>query len=256
MRRKELRDCLEQYTVPEYDPERLQFLIREAEEIPPHPERERMTAGKFFLNQLRFIRGRTWILKIIITAILIIGVFMEDRRSGQMVWPLFSMISPLLCLVHARELCNICQPGMMELQLTARNSPAKVFLIRMIVFGVCDVAELFLISIWGGRLFSDVTGKMVLYSIVPYLFMCTGCLVILDRCREENVLLGCVVWGCLLSAVIFCTTVSGWDIYGTDTGTAWLLAGIITFFVLLWQAGKLMRKMGGNQNEINVGTFI
>ena len=54
-------------------------------------------------------------------------------------WTLIAVSGPALCLINANEICNIFQPGMVEIQMTAKNSFGKVLMVRLITFGSFDL---------------------------------------------------------------------------------------------------------------------
>lgn len=256
MYKRELKKYLEKYTVPPYDQERFTDLLIEAKKTEIHFEKIRMSLEMFFIDQLRFIQKRTWGLKMLIICLAFAGIYFEQISATHTVCRLLAVSTPALCLVNINELCKICCPGMTEIQMTCKNSLSRIFFSRIIVFGFADLLGILLLAMWGGAVCLEEIWQAFLYSIVPYQVMYTGCLVILNRCRGESTLLYCTVWGCFLGGILFCLEVTGWEIFTDRTWYVWFWIGIIAVLVIIWQIKELIKKIGGNQNEISFGTSI
>ena len=256
MYKKKIKKYLERYTIPPYDQERFIGLIIEAKKKGIHFEKLRMSSKMFFIDQLRFIQKRTWVLKLLIICLALAGMYFERLQAEHTAWRILAVSTPVLCLVNVNELSKICCPGMTELQMTCKNTLSKIFLTRIIVFGFADLLGILLLTVWGGAVCFGEIWQAFLYSIVPYQVMCTGCMVILNKCREESNLLYCAVWGCLLGGILFCFEVTGWGIFTVRTWHIWFWIGIIAVAGFLWQIRDLIKKIGGNQNEINFGTSV
>ena len=48
----------------------------------------------------------------------------------------------------------------------------------------------------------------------------------------------------------------GWQIYDADTASVWLLAGAAALAGAVWQTEEFVKRMGGNVDEINIGTIV
>ena len=48
----------------------------------------------------------------------------------------------------------------------------------------------------------------------------------------------------------------GWQVYDMKKASAWLLAGAAALAGAVWQTAKLIKYMGGNVDEINIGTIV
>ena len=222
---RQLKRELEKINVPAYDVQKLEETISKAKRIELYPERERMTNTEFFFNQLNFIKKRTWLLK-------------------------------SCCLINANEICNIFQPGMLEIQMTAKNSFSKVLMIRLMVFGILDLFFFLCAAVVMSIFKETVIWQVIVYGTVPYEIMCFGCMFILNRCREENMLLYSSTWGICLSCIIVTLKISGIEIFTTYYWGLWVAIGCLTISGAGLELRKLLKKAGGNLNEINYGTFI
>lgn len=255
MRQRKLKKELEGYTVPDFDPKGPENTLEAVKAI-LHPERERMTRRQFFLDQLRFIRMGTWARKAGIALLMVWSLFLDRARTEDAALTLFSMTAIFLCLSGVWELGGLLRPGLLELQMTARNSLARILLARLVLFGVFDGAVLGGIALAGAALDSGKSWQLLLYGAAPYLAAAGGCLAILNRVREENAFLGCAAWSCFLCGALYCLTVSGWEPYAESTGPVWLGAGLAGIAATVWKSAELLRKAGGNQNEINIGASV
>lgn len=253
---RKLKEYLEEFTVPPYDEKRRRkteaFLMAEKRRI----NSMRMSAWRFFFDQLRFIRKRTWLFKAAATILFLYFVAVNETEPDSSLLLLGAVGMPLLCLINARELWNLCQPGLLELQMTVRNPLRQVLLVRLTAFGAADLvillsaAAVFSISdrgeIW----------QIILYGTVPYFVMCAGCMAILKRWDIENGMFFCGIWAVLLSGVLLCIENTGGEIYRAQYVWIWMLAEVIAVTGMVRQMADLIKKSGGNVDEINTGTAV
>lgn len=255
MKKCVLKRRLNKAEIPPYEPERLKETVMQAEKTVFHPERFRMGNIRFFLNQMRFIRKETWGLKLAVTFLGIVCIARAEVGADSWLWPLAAILGPALCLVNANEICDIYQPGMLELQMTAKHSLKQIFMIRCILFGIMDFLAFLLLTVVLTGIHEADIWKIILYSAVPYQLMCVGCLMILNRKQEENALLYCITWGCFLICGIVCLKISGAGLFTEKNVVAWKLTAIVVTTWEIWEIVKLQKQSGGNIDEINVGTI-
>ena len=167
MYKKKIKKYLERYTIPPYDQERFIGLIIEAKKKGIHFEKLRMSSKMFFIDQLRFIQKRTWVLKLLIICLALAGMYFERLQAEHTAWRILAVSTPVLCLVNVNELSKICCPGMTELQMTCKNSLSRIFFSRIIVFGFADLLGILLLTVWGGAVCFGEIWQAFLYSIVP-----------------------------------------------------------------------------------------
>lgn len=253
---KRLKKELEKIDVPQYNVNKYEETITKTKILKLHPERQRMNNTEFFLNQLCFIKKKTWFLKISFSLLILYLISTDHIDLSSWFWTLIAVSGPVLCLINTKEICNIFQPGMLEIQMTAKNSFSKVLMVRLVTFGIFDLV-FFVSTALGMSLFREtVIWQVILYGIVPYIIMCFGCMLILNRCREENMPLYSVTWGSCLSCIIMILKISDIAIYETAYFSIWLLTGVIAFCGVVIELHKLLRKVGGNLNEVSYGTFV
>ena len=139
MFQKRFKKELNKIEVPAYDTHKYKETIAKAKKITLHPENLRMSSTEFFCDQLRFIKTETWFLKIIVSALVLYLLITEQINISSWFWTLIAISGPILCLINAKELCNVFQPGMLEIQITAKNSFSKVLMVRLTIFGLFDL---------------------------------------------------------------------------------------------------------------------
>ena len=76
------------------------------------------------------------------------------------------------------------------------------------------------------------------------------------KIREENAVFYCGAWAVLLAGGILVIQSMGWQIYDADTASVWLLAGAAALAGAVWQTVEFVKRMGGNVDEINIGTIV
>lgn len=256
---RKLKQKLDQYTVPGHSEKALEETIYRARELTAWISRtgdERMTMGQFFFDQCRFVRPHTWLLKAGLA--LLMAVCLPGSITGSEIWfwTVVSLAGPLLCLINANDLGGFFQPGIIEIQMTAKYSLRHAFLARLTLFGVIDAIVIGAVSAVMTACGTAAAWQVLLYSTVPYLLMCTGCMVIFQKVREESTLFCCAAWAVLLAGGLLASQSMGWQIYDAETASAWLLAGAAAMAVAVWQTAKLIKYMGGNVDEINIGTIV
>ncbi|MFR4880623.1 MAG: hypothetical protein ACLUBO_10410 [Coprococcus sp.] len=226
MKDRELKGKLQQLHIPKYDEHKLEEVISEVKNIDFFPENQRMTNTEFFFNQVGFISKKVWGLKIIFSLFILYLFIAEDININNWMWTLLAIAGPILCLFNAKEICNVFQPGMFEIQMATKHSFSKVLMIRLIVFGIFDLLFLICSTIILSLVKETVIWQIILYGTVPYVIMCFGCMYILNKCHEENILLYSTTWGICLSSrhcyienirsgiicdMLFCYLVSIWS---------------------------------------------
>ena len=140
--------------------------------------------------------------------------------------------------------------------ILAKDVYSKVLMIRLIVFGIFDLLFLICSTIILSLVKETVIWQIILYGIVPYEIMCFGCMYILNKCHEENILLYSTTWGICLSSIIIILKISGVELFATCYFAIWLVFGLIAVSGIGVEIKQLLKKTGGNLNEISNGTFI
>lgn len=253
---RKLKKYLEEYTVPPYDEMKQKRTFLLAEQQKARSRGGRMSGWKFFFDQIRFIRKRTWIIKAAATILFLFYIERSNTQPDNSLLLLGAVGMPLLCLVNARELWALCQPGLLELQMTVRNPLRHVLLVRLTAFGAADLLLLFTAAILFSALDSGEIWQILLYGTVPYFAMCAGCTAILKRWDKENGMLFCSAWAILLSVLLLCVENTGGEIYCTQYVWVWMFAEVIAAAGMVKQIADLLKQSGGNRNEINAGKAV
>ena len=170
MKDKELKRKLQQLHIPQYDEHKLEKVISEAKKIHLFPENQRMTNTEFFFNQMGFISKKVWGLKIIFSLFILYLLIAEDINISNWMWTLIAIAGPILCLFNAKEICNVFQAGMLEIQIAAKHSFSKVLMIRLIAFGTFDL--FFLIC---SAILLSIVKETVIWQIIIKLNKLKGC---------------------------------------------------------------------------------
>ncbi|WP_125126432.1 hypothetical protein [Schaedlerella arabinosiphila] len=253
---RRLKKELNKIEVPMYDISKYEETIRKAKKVKLHPEKLRMSNIEFFCDQLRFIKKQTWVLKTFFSVLMLLLIFTEHMETSNWIWTLAAIAGPVLCLINANEICNIFQPGMLEIQMTAKNSFSRVLIVRLLTFGLIDLV-FFVVMAVGISIYKDTAiWQVILYGIVPYVIMCFGCMLILNRCREKYMSLYIETWGVCLCCAIMIVKITDMKIYQTAYFSIWLCTGIIALAGTIIEVRKLFIRTGGNLNAINYGTSL
>ena len=140
--------------------------------------------------------------------------------------------------------------------MTAKYSLRHVFLSRLTLFGMIDVLVIGAASVVMAVSGTGAAWQVLLYSTVPYLVMCMGCMLIFQKAREESAVFYCGAWAGLLTGGILVIQSMGWQIYDADMASVWLIAGAAALAGAVWQTVEFVKRMGGNVDEINIGTIV
>ena len=251
---KKLNRKLHTVQIPAYEESALLSTIQEVKKIQLPSACHRMSSWQFFVDQLRFIRKRTWGAKIVFSLLALTVIGLNGVSLNNWIWPMTAIFGPLLCLLNANEIYQTFQPGLLELQMTTRYGCNRILWVRLVSFGVCDL--LFLIAMVLLLIHSHgvVFWYVLLYGSVPYNIMCFGSLIILNHCREENALLYCAGFGVSLIGIIAMAKISGLNLYTESRAAIWFVLELTALFGTITELIKTTRKVKGNVYEINTGS--
>ena len=251
---KKLNRKLHTVQIPAYEESALLSTIQEVKKIQLPSACHRMSSWQFFVDQLRFIRKRTWGAKIVFSLLALTVIGLNGVSLNNWIWPMTAIFGPLLCFLNANEIYQTFQPGLLELQMTTRYGCNRILWVRLVSFGVCDL--LFLIAMVLLLIHSHgvVFWYVLLYGSVPYNIMCFGSLIILNHCREENALLYCAGFGVSLIGIIAMAKISGLNLYTESRAAIWFVLELTALFGTITELIKTTRKVKGNVYEINTGS--
>jgi len=253
--KKKLKKMIKELYVPPYDLSEIEKTIILSKKIISYPEKYRMTNLDFYLSQIRFIHKSTWALKISITFIIGYLILNQEMSKDSWLWSFVAILGPLICLANASEFCNIYQPRMLEIQLTAKNSLKRILMVRLCVFGIIDFITLLGAVTVVTSFHMTMLFQMIIYAIVPYNLMCCGCMYILNRQKDENSLLYCITWGGLLVMAIIVLKIMDCRIFNIKYLICWIVEGGISGIGVIMGIKKLMKLAGGNLYDFKYGTF-
>lgn len=248
---KNLKRKLMMLQVPPYDKKGLEETLFKARQIRLHPERLRMTNTEFALDQLRFIKKKTWFLKLVFTGLILGMTIHGEIDMDGWIWSMLAISGPVLCLINVSELCNVFQPGMLELQMTAKNSLEKVLMVRLLVFGIWDLIFLVCTALTMAFWHQAAWWQVLMNGTLPYNIMCLGCMEILNRASEENTRLYCAALGACLSCMILILKITDFERYGEHMFMILVLAEAASVIGVAGGFRKILRRAGGMINEVN-----
>lgn len=256
MKDRKIDKYIRNHPVPPYDEKAYQRTLESLRAVEVHPERQRMNTWEFTAGQVRFISRKVWAAKLLLTVLLLLGIRAEGLRMDSGVWLLISVSAPLLCLANVNEICNICRPGMREILQASRHSLKEMLLVRLILFGTADVLTCLAGAVLTSGLTSVFLWQALLYFIAPFGIMCGGCMIILNRCHDENMMWYCTAWGGLLVTVLTVMRNMDVPVYEPEQAIVWGAAGLFGLLVTGIQMYRLFQNLGGKNHEIIYGTFI
>ena len=182
-----IKKHVKETVIPPYNQESLERTICAAKKIQMHPERYLINEYQFFVDQLRFIQKKTWLLKIFCTAAFFILIKFSGKETiDGWVWSIVAIMGPLFCLINANELFSVCQQGIAELQMTTHFTSSKIMIARLIAFGMFDILFLGAASVHVSHAYDSAFLQVLLYGAVPYNLMCFG--------RGRSSFLLCWIW--------------------------------------------------------------
>lgn len=256
MRNQKLKRRLQKWSVPEFDRNaRKELEIAVSRSGINVPEKLRMNRKEFFASQMRLIRKRTYLWKILLVACTLAAIRGGTSNGEIWDWTMAAMAGPLLCLTNMQEFCNVCRRGMREMHLTARYSLKHVLLVRLAVLGGVDLilTAAVLLAVW---LHGYEAGRLGLYFGVPYGLTFLGCIAVLNRMKEEDGMAAClIVGGCVAMGILF-LRITGSGLFEEGKIFLWSSVGILAAAGILKESFRLLHNAGGTGYEIEHGTFI
>lgn len=249
-----LKKKLSKLSIPPYDEKRYRETVANAKKLQLHSD-IRMSDVEFFLNQIRFIRKQTWILKIAWIAFMMYLVMSHSVELSAGLFSLLAIGGPVLFLMNVRDIYSICMPGLVELHLSARNTMEKVLFVRLLLFGIIDLICLAGTTFFVSSLDETCIWQIIIYSCVPYNLTCLGCMHIMNR-RGEDVLLYCVSYSVFLSCIFTILRRHGDIIYSEQGIAVWIVVGIFIIIGLFREVNEMMVKGKENLYGINIGRTV
>lgn len=186
---RKIRDYLQQYQVPPYDPKKMQQTIRLARQA--YRGRllsKRIGFWEFIRMQVHFIGRWVWLAQaMLVLGFLILLTGSQFGKTGlQYILLLFSAISPMLAFVGFPELMKSYAYGMEEIESCTRFSMRKLMEARMLILGLADLFCLTVILLISTAHDGSFVLRMILYLFVPFNLTCCGCLTVLSHVKSRQ----------------------------------------------------------------------
>ena len=231
---QEIRNYLQQDSVPSYDPEKMQQTVRLARQA--YCSRllsKRIGFGKFIRMQMHFIGHWVWFTQ----AALVFGFLILLTKCDfgqpdlQHILLLFSAASPMIALVGFPELLKSYSHGMEEIESCTRFSMRKLMGARMLILGLTDLFCLTVILAVSTAHSGEFLMRMILYLFVPFNLTCCGCLTVLShvKSRQNGYYCGAI---CALCIAVFVSLSFVKRYYEAAATGAWLMMFILTLVYL------------------------
>lgn len=220
----------------------LRYALKDAFE-PPNPiHREeflrnlplqKKSFGEFLLQQLPYIRKRTWLV-----SCLLFAVFFVSPREN---WMAIPSLLPFLALIGITELARSSCCRMAELEMSCRFNLSQVLLARMFWLGLCSFPVLLMGLFTVGKLSAFDTAQILLYVLTPYLLTCAASLLVLNILRGTEGIYGCAAVTCMVSISngIFQNTDA---FYQSNLLIFWLLAACFSAATTILQLFIFLKK--------------
>lgn len=153
----------------------------------------------FFFSQFRFIRIKTWSIQFIL--LLLIGFKFWQGGEQRIFLACLSAVSPILLLSGIQEIFRSRIYDTQEMEFSTMYTGKHVILTRFCIIGGVDIISLSIYCILA-RVRLLYPGYMVfLYTLVPFLVTCFGCLWIMNDLKQSEALHYCYGYGVCVAGV-------------------------------------------------------
>jgi hypothetical protein len=227
---REIRDYLQQYPVPSYDPEKMQQTIQLARQA--YCNRllsKRIGFGEFIRMQMHFIGHWVWFTQaaLVLGFLILLTKYDFGQTNLQQILLLFSAASPMIAFVGFPELLKSYSHGMEEIESCTRFSMRKLMGARMLILGLMDLFCLTVILAVSTVHSGGFLLRTILYLFVPFNLTCGGCLTVLShvKSRQSGYYCGAV---CALCIAVFVSLSFIKRYYETTATGAWVVMFILT----------------------------
>ncbi|EJO5347388.1 hypothetical protein NRP93_001466 [Clostridium botulinum] len=252
---EEIRNMLDNYCVPSYDEDApmkaIEFIHKNYSSIPKF----RTSNKQFILSQIGFIRKRTWVFQILILALIwsaFYNIGTEDSLSFE-TFSLISILSPLLLIINVEEISRVYYKSMLEIEFSTKNSLKKVLATRMLILGITDFIVLIIMMIFAGNLMNISTLRIIMYTFVPFNFVCIGCMQLMKYFKGRELNYACTTYSVLLMLIFLLEKINDLGIYAQNFISSWILIYVITTVIFAFQIRKLWIRLDLFEDVIKEG---
>lgn len=194
---------------------------------------QKTALSKLFLDQLHYISPLLWLAQFGALILLIFAAFTAQDMSYETAGNTMLLLASLTAVFAVPEFFKDISCGVLEIEMTCKNSSASVFSIRLMIIGFVNISMITLFSTilsvgWGLRFW-----HVILFGLVP-----VNVIYIL------NFLLFRLFRICGRLSVLSCSVLTTFFVYGVSSGitlsvqfnvTAWSIIFVLTSVILIGQ---------------------
>ncbi len=233
---RKIREDLASFSVPSYDPERMEKTIRLSKAA--YCERQAVTRigfWKFLSMQLRFIGKWVWLAQAALLLLILPAISRVPLSEDEMrlIFRILSCAVPLLAFLGFPEILKSYANGMAEIESCTRFSMRRLMGARMLILGLADLCCLTVILVASAASSGTPVLRMILYLFVPFNVTCCGCLTVLDHVKSRQGGVFCAAV-CVLCIAIFSRLSFVREYYEAAATGVWavLFFGSLVYFAL------------------------
>lgn len=202
----------------------------------------------FFESQTGYIRKRVWAYSLLLLAgALFSTLCMEanDMQSIRLIW-IFAAALPFLVLITVTELSRSAFFNMAELEMSCRYSLSDVVITRATILGAVNLLIFIaLLAVTSGKTeFGPL--RSGLYLLVPYMLTCVGSLLVLNRLRGKDGILGCSAVACFTSMANGFLGFTKELIYSERFVLVWAIIFAVCVWILITQLQQFIKRAEDN----------
>lgn len=202
---------------------------------------------RFTLEQIRFIRVRTWIMQLALMAVLVMVPFFGISETS--IPPMVACLTMLSILICIPEVLKSFDTGVAELEFANRFNCAQVLASRMALFGLADIMWLSYATIAVPALSGCDALQMILFACIPFFLSCGGCFWIV-RIRPQNMVSSCT----LLVVLLIAAACLAWAVnphwYEFISSTVWVGLLVISIGFAVYEVMRTMRDVAAGLDRI------
>lgn len=194
---------------------------------------------QFIFSQFYFIRKKVWAEQLFV--ILACGLALFYLPEGTKAIAVLSAATPLIMLTNVFELSRSYTYRTAEIELSTQYSLKQVMIARLTALGMVDVLCLTILLVLSGIQLPTEIYAVVLYTVVPFLATCFGCLLILNRIKSKECNYYCVALGLCITVAIGIATVQYPKMYERAAMGGWAIVFVVTFIGMMYEVNRMLK---------------
>lgn len=216
------------YKLEKYDKDAVQNAVDSANKL-LLADSAKKPRPRFILTQISFVTKKMWLLQgaLLLFACGAMLLFMREEWLIRRILPLASIAAPLVILINITDFVRAYNVGSIELELATKFSLQKAAAAKLIIFGCSDAVFLAALSAFAAASTKAGVLCVLLYCLVPFNFMCCGCLLLLRKVKADSFAFSSAMLACGLCAVVFALNLNI-EMYKGAYAVFWLAAFFIT----------------------------